>query len=127
MISRLILSLNFQQRKIFHEVQDWAKKKIKARNSNKSFCRSPKAVHYRRGRCWKISFNEDYIMLLSKTFNLYSRSPDKPKVPILAPTRVAAIYINGTTINSGLSIPRLSDSERRRLRNLYSGIGCING
>ena len=66
-------------------------------------------------------------MLLSKTFNLYSRSPDKPKVPILAPTRVAAIYINGTTINSGLSIPRLSDSERRRLRNLYSGIGCTNG
>ena len=36
-LSRLILSLNFQQRKIFNELQDWAKKKIKARNSNKNF------------------------------------------------------------------------------------------
>ena len=54
-----------------------------------------------------------------------------PKVLILAPTGVAAININGTTINSGLSIPhyvnrytlpRLSDSERGRLRNLYSEI-----
>ena len=34
-LSRLILSLNFQQCKIFNEVQDWAKKKIKARNDNK--------------------------------------------------------------------------------------------
>ena len=42
-LSRLILSLNFQQniytkyqqRKIFNDVQDWAKKKVKARNSNK--------------------------------------------------------------------------------------------
>ena len=34
-LSRLILPLNFQQRKTFNEVQDWAKNKIKARNSNK--------------------------------------------------------------------------------------------
>ena len=67
-------------------------------------------------------------MFLTKTFNLYSGSLDKPKVLILALTGVAATNINGTTINSGLSIPpylneyilrRLSDSERRRLRNLY--------
>ena len=40
-LSRLILSLNFQQRKIFNELQDWAKKKIKARNSNKNFSADP--------------------------------------------------------------------------------------
>ena len=34
-LSRLILSLKFQQRKTFNEVQDWAKQKIKARNSMK--------------------------------------------------------------------------------------------
>ena len=70
-------------------------------------------------------------MFLTKIFNLYSGSPDKPKVLILAPTGVAAININGTTINSGLSIPpyvngytlpRLSDFERGRLRNLYSEV-----
>ena len=68
-------------------------------------------------------------MFLTKTFDLYSGSLDKPKVLILAPTGVTAINIDGTTINSGVSIPpyingynfpRLSDSERGRLRNLYS-------
>ena len=70
-------------------------------------------------------------LFLTKTFNLYSGSPDKPKVLILAPTGVAAINIDGTTINSGLSIPpyvngytlpRLSDSEREKLRKLYSEV-----
>ena len=41
LMSRLILSLNFQQCKIFNEVQDWAKKKIKARNSNKKISVEP--------------------------------------------------------------------------------------
>ena len=70
-------------------------------------------------------------IFLKKTFNLYSGSPDKPKVLLFAPTGVAAININRTAINSGLSIPpyvngytlpRLSDSERGRLRNLYSEV-----
>ena len=65
-------------------------------------------------------------MFLTKTFNLHSGSPDKPKVLILERTGVAAININETTINSGLRIspyvhgytlPRLSDSEQGRLRN----------
>ena len=70
-------------------------------------------------------------MFLTKTFNLHSGSPDKPKVLILERTGVAAININETTINSGLRIspyvhgytlPRLSDSEQGRLRNLYPEI-----
>ena len=63
-------------------------------------------------------------IFLNKTFNLYSGSPDKPKVLFFAPTGVAAIniplsippYVNGYTL------PRLSDSERGRLRNLYSEV-----
>ena len=63
---------------------------------------------------------------LMKIMSPYSGSAGKPKVLILAPTGVAVININGKTINSGLSIllyvngytlPRLSDSERARLRN----------
>ena len=70
-------------------------------------------------------------MFLTIIFNLYSGSPDQPKVLILAPTGVAAININGTTINSGLctpsyangyTLPRLSDFERGRLSNLYSEV-----
>ena len=79
----------------------------------------------------KSPLKKTICMFLAKTFNLYSGSPDKPKVLILAPTGVAAINIDETTINSGLSIPpyvngytlpRLSDSERGRLRNLYSEV-----
>ena len=70
-------------------------------------------------------------MFLTKTFSLYSGSPDKPKVLVLLPTGVAAININGTTINSGISIlpyvngytlRRLLDSDQGRLRNLYSEV-----
>ena len=35
------MSLNFQQRKILNEVQDWAKEKTKARNSNKNVSVDP--------------------------------------------------------------------------------------
>ena len=36
-LSRLILSLNFQQHKIFNEVQDWVKKKLKQEVVTKKF------------------------------------------------------------------------------------------
>ena len=107
-------------------------KKIKARNSNKQVSVDPlKLFITGRAGLGKSHLMKTICMFLTKTFNLYSGSPDKPKVLILAPTGVAAINIDGTTINSGLSIPpyvngytlpRLSDSERGRLRNLYSEV-----
>ena len=126
------MSLNFQQRKIFNEVQDWAKKKIKARNSNKKVSVDSLRLFITGGAgVEKYHLMKTICIFLTKTFNLYSGSPDRPKVLILAPTGVAAININGTTINSGLSIPpyvngytlpSLLESERRRLRNLYSEV-----
>ena len=73
-------------------------------------------------------------MFLTKTMNLNSGSSNKSKVLFLAPTRVVAIHINGTTINSGLSISpnvngytllRFSDSERARLCNLYLAVPVV--
>ena len=126
------MSLNFQQHKIFNEVQDWAKKKIKARHSNKKVSVDPLRLFITEGAgVGKSHLMKTISTFLTKTFNLYYGSPDKPKVLILAPTGVAAINIIGTTINSGLSIPtyingyilpRLSDFERGRLRNSYSEV-----
>ena len=50
---------------------------------------------------------------------------------MLAPTGVAAISINGTTIHSGVSIPccgklmSLSDKNRAELRNKYSDVQIV--
>ena len=107
-------------------------KKIKARNSNKQVSGDPlKLLITGQAGLGKSHLMKATCMFLTKTFNLYSGSPDKPKVLILAPTGVATININGTTINSVLSIPpyvngytltRLSDSERGRLRNFHSEV-----
>ena len=87
--------------------------KIKARNSNKKVSADPLRLFITGGAgLGKSYLMKTICMFLTKTLNLYSGSPDKPKVLILATTEVAAININGTTINSGLSIPPIT-----RLRN----------
>ena len=121
-LSRLILSLNFQQHKIFNEVQDWVKKKIKARSSNKKV--SVDALRLFSTGAAGVGIThlmKTICMFLTKTFNFYSGSPDKPKVLILAPAGVAAININGTTINSGLSIYHLMLMDI-----LYQGFQILN-
>ena len=81
-LSRLILSLNFHQHKIFNEAQDWAKKKIKARNSNKKV-----SVDLLRlfitgvADVGKSHLIKTICMFLTKNFNLHSWSPDKAKGP----------------------------------------------
>ena len=113
-------------------MQDWAKKKNKARNINKNVSVELLKLFITGGAgVGKSHLMKTICMFLTKTFNLYSGSPDKPKVLILAPAGVVTININGTTINLGLSIPsyvngytfpKLSDFERGRLRNLYSEV-----
>ena len=70
-LSRLILSLNFQQHKIFNEVQDWAKKKIKARNSNKKVSVDPLRLFITGGAgVGKSHLRKTICIFLTKTFNL---------------------------------------------------------
>ena len=47
----------------------------------------------------KVSFNKNYIMLLSKGLIYKGGELEKPRILLLAPTGVAAININGTTIH----------------------------
>ena len=68
-----------------------------------------------------------------KTFRYGSRNPEKPTVLLLAPTGVAAINIDGTTINSALAIPKdigdrlnaMSDQKRTQMRLSLSELKLI--
>ena len=59
-----------------------------------------------------------------KTFRYSTINPERPTVALMAPTGVAAININGTTIHTALSIPKefgdfapkMSDQKRTQLR-----------
>ena len=110
-------------------MQDWTRKKINAINCKKNVSIESLWLFITGGvGVWKSQLMKIICMFFIKTMKLYSGSVEKLKVLIFAPTWVAAININGTTINSGLSTPwyvkeytwlRLSDSERAGLHNLY--------
>ena len=59
-----------------------------------------------------------------KTFRYGDMNPENPTVLLLAPTGVAAINIDGTTINTALAIPKItgdtlptmSDQKRTKMR-----------
>ena len=86
-----------------------------------------------KGGCGKSNLLKTIFFSLTKTLS-YHTAESKQKVLLLAPTGVAAININGTTINSALKIPvgrfeknvpQLSDKLRSSLRNKLSELQVI--
>ena len=74
------------------------------------------------GGCGKSHLIKTIYQTAIKTFRYTLINPERPIVLLLAPTGVAAINIEGTTINSGLSIPKnagyklsaMSDQKKRQ-------------
>ena len=68
---------------------------------------------------------------MNKVLGYKDGDADKPRILLLAPTGVAAININGTTIHSGLGINvgsklyPLNDQQRAALRNKLSEVRLI--
>ena len=71
---------------------------------------------------------------VTKTLSYRTKDPEKPRMMRLAPTGVAAINIEGTTIHSALgipvgrygnTIPKLSDKMRSSLRNKLSALQVL--
>ena len=68
-----------------------------------------------------------------KTFRYGTINPERPTVALMAPTGVAAININGTTIHTALSIPKefgdfapkMSDQKRTQLRLTLSELKLL--
>ena len=52
---------------------------------------------------------------LTRTFNLYSDTQQKVRALKMAPTGVAAVNINGATINTALSIPTTKGNDITKL------------
>ena len=70
---------------------------------------------------------------VKKTFRFGIQNPDKPTVALMAPTGVAAINVDGTTVHTALSIPveagdivkPMSDQKRTQLRFMLSDLKLI--
>ena len=130
-INQQICSLNTKQREIFDTVLAWAKKFVKARNCKNSENVDPLYVFLTgQGGCGKSHLVKTIFHALSKVFLRKGSDPNKPRVLLLAPTGVAAVNINGTTIHSGLGIhgkvyAPLSDRSRASLRNKLCEITVV--
>ena len=105
-LSIKIRSLNMKQRYVFDFIYNWAKLYM----ISKSGCGKILPVPFffslsGGGRCEKLSLMKTIYHSVNKLF-LYQRgNPDKLRLFVLVPTRVAANNIKRPTIHSSLNIP----------------------
>ena len=127
--SQKIRSLNLKQRQVFDFVYNWVKSYIISKSAYRKQVSVPFHLFLSGdGGCGKSHLIKTIYHSVSKLFLYQSGSPVKPRVLVLAPTGVAAINKNGTTIHFGLNIPchgklmPLSAQNRAELRNKYSDV-----
>ena len=86
---------------------------------------------HRNADCGKNVLTKVFYQSLSKTLSYRNSELEKTKVLLLAPTGVAAIHIDGTTIHTDLNIlvgrfekhlPPLSDKMTSMLKNRLSEV-----
>ena len=101
-----IRSLNEKKRQVFNIVQSWAKPYIKSKPvSYQSNIEPSHSCLTGDKRCGKSLLMKVIYQALTKTLSLGNVSVDTPKVLPMAPTGVAAINIDDTTIYTALNIP----------------------
>ena len=104
-LRKAVCSLNLRQRKTFKILCHWARDKLKQMNSVFENVVEPlHLVITGDAGVGKSHLVKILTSFLTKAFNLYSRTPDKKKILFLAPTGLAALNIDGTTIHSRLGI-----------------------
>ena len=131
-INKNIRSLNMQQREIFNFLHKWLRDFIKSLGCKIHQNVKPFYTFITDGAgVRKSHLIKSIYMLLSKVLMYKGGELKKPRVLLLAPTGVAAININGTTIHSALGtniggkLYPLSEQHRAALRNNLSEVRLI--
>ena len=131
-INENIRSLNMKQREVFNFIYTWSRDYIKSLRCK--VIKKVKPFHIFITGC--AGFEKSHLiktifLSLNKVLGYKDGDADKPRILILAPTGVAAINFNGTTIHSGLGINvgsklyPLNDQQRAALRNKLSEVRLI--
>ena len=125
-LNNLVRTLNKKQRQIFDAILQWGKKVIR---SEEKF--EPLYIFLTGGGgVGKSHLINCVYNFLAKVLLYKQKDIEKPRVIKLAPTGIASINIQGTTIHSGLCIPinsyqGLSDKQRTSIRNKLQYVKLI--
>ena len=131
-INENIRSFNTKQREVFNFIHKWSKDYIK--NLCCKVIKKVKSFHiFITGSAGigKSHLIKTIFVSLNNVLGYKVGDADKPRILLLAPTRVAAINIDGTTIHSDLGINvgsklhPLNDQQHAALRNKLSEVRLI--
>ena len=135
-LNKQIRSLNMKQRNIFNYVLGWTRRTIQSFKSN--HVSKPEPFHiFLTGSagCGKSHLLTTIKFYLQKSLTYGSTDANKERIVVLAPTGVAAVNVDGSTIHSTLGIIpdrssgkcvcKLSDKKRSSLRQRFSELMVI--
>ena len=129
-----VRSLNEKQRSAYNIALSWCRNTMKNLNCLKPEKLDPINLFVTGGAgAGKSHLIKAIYHTAVKTFRYGAINPERPTVALMAPTGVAAININGTTIHTALSIPKesgdsapkMSDQKRTQLRLTLSELKLI--
>jgi len=134
-INELIRSLNEKQRFLFELIHQWARKLVKNLSAEQVIA-NPLLYLFITGGAGtgKSHLIKTITASVSKALCYGSSCIEKPNMLLLAPTEVATVNIDGTTIHSalgifvesrGLTLHKLSDKRRCKLRQELSNVKAI--
>ncbi|XP_066926174.1 uncharacterized protein [Clytia hemisphaerica] len=127
-INARIRSLNHQQREVFDVIHKWGRDFIKNLSSKVPRNIAPFHIFLTGGGgVGKSHLLTTIYHSLSKLLMYRGGEPTKERILVLAPTGVAAINVNGTTIHSGLIIPTTEfySLDASSKQNLQQKLACV--
>ena len=129
-----VRSLNRRQGYAYHIILTWCRSKMKNMNSLKPEEVKPIYLFITGGAgTGKRHLIQTIYHTVTKTVRHPPMNPELPTVLLMAPTGVAAININGKTINTALAIPKktsdnlpaMSDQKKTQMRMLLADLKLI--